>query len=240
MAGSVESPLMMAGLQQDSQARLHAGDAAPHAKEIGVALQVGRTRRMVGGDHVDIAIQHVLPQGVAVGGGPQGRRALGDRAQADHVFFGEEQVVRASLDGEIGAAGARFERRRNSAPRTDMHDVQPGARFARQQGGALDGLDLGQHRARRQKGADIAAASFADAAREAAGDLLAFGVDRHGQSARGGDAHAFIERQVVRARKLGEAGVAEESFEADHAAFGEFLQTDRDCPERCRPTGRSR
>ena len=176
-----QSPLMMARFQQHGQPGLHAGDAAPHAKEIGVAFQIGRARRMVGGDDIDAAIHHVLPQRAGLGGGAQRRRALGGRAEPDHIFFGKEQVVRASLDGEIGAAGARFQGGRNSASGADMDDVQPGARFPRQQGGALDGLHLGEHRARSQKGANVAAAGLAYAPREAAGDLLAFGVHRDGQ-----------------------------------------------------------
>ena len=195
---------------------------------------------MVGGDHIDIAVQHVLPQRAGLGGGPQRRRTLGGRAQPDHVFVGKEQVVRAGLDGEICAAGARFQRRGNSAPRADMDDVQPGARFPRQQRGPLYGLHLGEHRTRRQKRANIVAASLAYAPREAAHHLLTFGVHRHRQIARRGNAHTFIKREIVRARELGEPGVAQESLEADHAAFGEFLQMLAIPRNQSRPTVRSR
>ena len=105
-----------------------------------------------------------------------------------------------------------------------MDNVQPRARFAGKQGGALDGLDFGENGTRFQKGPHITAACLADAARESGGDLFALGVYRDGQAASGGNAHAFEQREVVGAGKFRESRVAQECFEADHAARGEFLQ----------------
>ena len=118
MAGSVSPRWWWPDSSKHGQAGLHTRDAAPDAKEIGVTFQIGRTRRMVGRDHIDIAIEHLLPQGVAFGSGPQRGRTLGDGAQPLHVFFGKEEIVRAGLDREIGAAGARFQRRRHSRARS--------------------------------------------------------------------------------------------------------------------------
>jgi len=81
-----KSTLAISTFEQYGEARLDARDATPDAEEIGVGLELGRTRRMVGGDHVDFGLEEVAPQGFDVGRGTQGRRALGDSAEADQRY----------------------------------------------------------------------------------------------------------------------------------------------------------
>src|SRR5947209_1691954 len=113
----------MAGFEEDGEAGLDAGDAAPDAEEIGVGFEVGSAGGVVGGDHVDVVLKDVLPERVEIGSGSQGRSAFGDGAEADHVVIGEEEVVRAGLDGEVRAAGAGFEGGGDSTSGTDVDDV---------------------------------------------------------------------------------------------------------------------
>ncbi len=58
-----------------------------------------------------------------------------------------------------------------------------------------------------------------------------------GRSRRGRGAHTFVEREIVRAWKFGQAGVGHEGFEADGSAVRKFFQRvhvagDQAAPER--------
>ena len=55
-----------------------------------------------------------------------------------------------------------------------------------------------------------------------------------------GFAQTFEQSKIVGARKLRQSGIAQESFEADHAAIGQFCHFERCCPESVRPKDRSR
>ena len=81
----------------------------------------------------------------------QRRRAFRDGAEPLDIFFGEEQIVRASFDGNIRRLRAGLRGQRYAAARADVNDVQLRAGFARQQRGALDGFHFGDHRPRCEK-----------------------------------------------------------------------------------------
>ena len=81
------------------------------------------------------------------------------------------------------------------------------------------------------RGVAVVAAGFGDTLRQPFGDLLALGMDRHGQTELRRLPHSFVQRQIVGARKLRETGIAQECFETHHAALreiGQFAAVSRD------------
>ncbi len=103
-----------------------------------------------------------------------------------------------------------------------MCNLQPASRAS--SAGSLDGLHFSNHGSRVQVIACAGAAGIARAPREPRRDLLALGVDRDRQSQPRRFAHAFVQREIVRARKFRQARIAEEGLEADHAAFRQRRQ----------------
>ena len=102
-------------VQQHGEGRLHSGDAAPHAEEILVALHGERGRGVIAPDDIDLAAQERRAQRIALTGGTKGRRALGYGADAQHVLFGEIEIVGAGFDREIRAARAGLQSFRHAA-----------------------------------------------------------------------------------------------------------------------------
>ena len=110
-------------VQQRRQGGLNTRDTAPDAEEIVALFHLGRGRRMVAADDIDAAVSHGIPKKLLFGCVAQGRRTFRDGSNTLHVFTGERQIVRTGFDGDVRAAGARFESRRYAAPRADMDDV---------------------------------------------------------------------------------------------------------------------
>ena len=79
---------------------------------------------MIRGHDIDRAAKKLIPQALAFGRVTQRWSALSGRAEALKVFFGEEQIVGAGFDGDIRAAGARLQRRRDAAAGAHVDNVQ--------------------------------------------------------------------------------------------------------------------
>ena len=166
---------MVAGVEQDAEQDLAAGDPAPDREEVVALLELGQRRRMVARDEGDVADRR--PQRVALGRRAQRRRALGDRAEALGVVLVEHEVVRAGLARRVDPARPGLGDERDPAAGRHVHDVQGAAGLLREQQGAADRLDLGDRRPRAQVVADAAPALAARAGGERARDRLALGVD---------------------------------------------------------------
>src|SRR5579862_3306489 len=109
---------------------------------------------MVGGDNTDRSSQQLRPKGIPLRSVSQWRSALRDCSQTFNIFFCKEKIVRAGLDGNIGAARPSFGSQRDAAPRADVNDMQLGAGLLGQQGGALNRFELGNYRTRCKENAD--------------------------------------------------------------------------------------
>ena len=158
------------------------------------------------------------PERLALGSVAERRRALGRHAEALDVVVGEEQVVRARLDGHVDAARAGLGSQRHAAAGADVHDVQRGAGLAGQRRARAR-----WRRARRSTGRDARksrtptrpSASMRSDRRAVISSLSAWTAT--GRLEPRGLAHAVEQRHVVGPRKLRQAGVAHERLEADDA-----------------------
>src|SRR4051794_20514537 len=218
---------VVAGVEQQREQRLGAGDAAPDGEEVAavvVALELGRRRRVVGGDERDGAVMERGPEGVALGRRAERRRALGDRAEALGVLLVEHEVVRSRLARGVDAAGARLRHARDAAAGRDVHNVQRAAGLFGEQQRPADRLDLGDRRARAQVVADPGAPLAAGAGGERGRDRLALRVDGDRQAQARGGAHAPQEREGVGHRELGDAAGRHERLEANDAARRELVE----------------
>lgn len=106
---------------------IEAGDAVGGGDEI-LGFFEGGVRGVVGGDHVEGAIQQAFQQGFVVGLRPQGRVHFVVGVEVTDVLVGEEEVVGRDLGGDFHVA-ARFPPadRFHAHFRGDVLDVDMGA-----------------------------------------------------------------------------------------------------------------
>ena len=179
---------------------------------------------MVRAHGVDVAGEQFAPQGFLHPPLPQRGRAFEGRADALGVLVGEVEVVGAGLDGHVDAPLPALEGKRHRPPGGDVDEVKGRARLLGEEERAPHRLDFGDHRA----GLEVVAhALFAPAPRdfgEAAGEFVALGVGGDDPAPASGEAHSFVEREVVGGGKLVEATVGHECLETDHTGFGQAFE----------------
>jgi len=173
---------------------------------------------MIGCDDVDGSREQMRPQSILLDGVAQRRRTLRDGTQPFDIFFGEEKIVRASLDRDIRSFGAGVGSERNAAATADVNNVQLRAGFACEQRGALDGFEFGNDGPRCEERFDARAIVRNTALREFL--TLRMHCDWQTQARR--FAQAVEQCLVVGTRKFGQSGIAEERFEADDASIGQL------------------
>jgi hypothetical protein len=96
----------------------------PHAVLKSAPLQPQVRRGVIGGDHIDTAVQKLGPERLLIAPRAERRRTLGHGAQSLDVLIGKEQIVRARLDRYIHAASASAAK---TTPRPQLDEVQLGA-----------------------------------------------------------------------------------------------------------------
>src|SRR5262245_60832711 len=126
---------------------LAAGDAAPDLEETGVCLHRGGGGRMIRGDQRQRAVGEVAPEGIPLARRADGRRALGERADALDILLREDEVMWAGLAAHVHTIRLSLGDQRDPTPRADMYDVQAAARLPREEDGACDRLQLCDGRA---------------------------------------------------------------------------------------------
>ena len=141
---------MNAFAEHHRKQRLDPGDAAPRFPDVVVAarLRLGGARRVVGGDEIDLAVDHVLPEPLARRRVADRRCAFERRPDAIDVVRAEEQVVRARLDRDVRAALARTNDRGHGRGARRVHDMDARSCLARGLGEPLDGAPLRGRRPR--------------------------------------------------------------------------------------------
>ncbi len=156
--------------------------------------------------------------------GPQWRRALRDCAQADHVFVGEEKIMRASLAGNIHATRSPFRHERNSAAATDMHNMQSAAGFSRQFNRAADRFEFCFHGPRIQI---IAHACFAGrelSLRACADHFVRLRVHCDEKVKLSGALHSRAQSLRINRGEIVDPALAHECFDPDHAAIAQGFE----------------
>ena len=103
---------------------------------------------MIGGDDLDIAPGERLPEPIDLAARPQGRSALGNRAEPFHVLLIEHKIVRAGLSRHIEPTGASRGDLGDAATGADVDDMQGTPGLLGEEDGARDRLDLGDCRSR--------------------------------------------------------------------------------------------
>src|SRR5436190_17289788 len=89
--------------------KLQRSDATPGRKEIATGvLQLGRARRMVRRDEIDLAGNQCAPERLSLGAIANRRGALVLRRAVRHLLRAEREIVRASLDGDREPASSRI------------------------------------------------------------------------------------------------------------------------------------
>ena len=209
----------------------------------------GRSRRrisgradggMVGGDPVYISGKHALPESVAIRGGTERRRALGDGAEPLHIVFREEEVMRTGLDRHIDARARAS--RAAATPRPEltwtMCSFAPASRASSAARWMASTSAITGREAR--KSAMSPRAGSANAAGESGGDFLALGMDRDRQPEARRLAHAL--RSSVRSSARGNSGSPEshrKALKPTTPRFGQRRQFVDDCRGPVRPTKRN-
>ena len=125
----------------------------------------------------------------------------------------------ARFDGDVRAQRARLGGKRDGAAGADVHQMKGRAGGSGDVEHAYDSLDLGCDGARREK---IVRARPGHRGRELARHLAAFGMHGHRQAKLRRCSHSIEQRRVVGARKFGQAGIAHECLEANHAGLRHF------------------
>ena len=231
-----------AGVEQQLETMLHAGNATPVREEILRRLHFGQGGGVAGGDRLNVARAQFRPQAEPAFLVADRRRALRRRADFDDILFVQQQVMRGRLRGHVDTRGPRRRDERDGLGAADVHKVQRTAGLAGQLEGLRDGGEFNFDGARREIGLGVVCAPGLLRGGEFCDEGLVFRVHCHQQAQLGRPLHAFVERLGVHAGKTGRSAVTHERLYADRAGgfqAGQLVEIARDesAPEREVRTG---